>query len=62
MTNAAENWVTIDEVAEYLKVHKDTIRIWIKKKNFPAHKIGKQWRFRLSEIEAWVNSEKNADV
>lgn len=62
MTNEAENWVTIDEVAEHLKVHKDTIRIWIKKKNFPAHKIGKQWRFRLSEIDAWVKSGKSADV
>lgn len=62
MTNEAENWVTIDEVAEHLKVHKDTIRIWIKKKAFPANKIGKQWRFRLSEVDAWVESGKSADI
>ena len=62
MTNEAESWVTIDEVAVHLKVHKDTIRIWIKKKTFPANKIGKQWRFRLSEVDAWVESGKSADV
>lgn len=62
MANEMENWVTIDEVTEYLKVHKDTIRIWIKKGNFPAHKIGKQWRFRLSEIDEWVKSGKSADI
>lgn len=62
MSNETENWVTIDEVAEHLKVHKDTIRIWIKKKSFPAHKIGKQWRFRLSEIDEWIISGESADV
>lgn len=62
MTNESENWVTIDEVAGHLKVHKDTIRSWIKKKGFPAHKIGKQWRFRLSEIDKWVESGKSADA
>jgi excisionase family DNA binding protein len=62
MSNEAENWFTIDEVADHLKVHKDTIRSWIKKKDFPAHKIGKQWRFRLSEIDKWVESGKSADA
>jgi hypothetical protein len=36
MINEAENRVTIDEVAEHLKVHKDAICIWIKKKAFPG--------------------------
>ncbi|MDL2231958.1 helix-turn-helix domain-containing protein [Ruminococcaceae bacterium OttesenSCG-928-L11] len=62
MSNETENWVSIDEVADHLKVHKDTIRNWIKKKSFPAHKIGKQWRFRLSEIDEWVESGKGAEV
>lgn len=62
MSSEVENWVTIDEVTDYLKVHKDTIRIWIKKKDFLAHKIGKQWRFRLSEIDEWVKSGKSAET
>ena len=33
---------------------------WIKDKNVPAHKIGKQWKFKRSELDAWVKSGKSA--
>jgi excisionase family DNA binding protein len=56
-----ENWVNIEETAEYLGVSKDTIRNWIKKNHgIPAHKIGKLWKFKLSEIDEWVKSGKSA--
>lgn len=55
-----EPWVSLEEVAIYLGVNKDTIRNWIKKTNVPAHKIGRQWKFKLSEIDAWVKSGKSA--
>ena len=33
----------------------------IKKKNgIPAHKIGKQWKFKCSELDEWVKSGKSA--
>lgn len=54
-----EKWVGIKETQEYLGVGRETILNWIAKRNLPAHKIGKLWRFRLSEIDEWViNSEK----
>ena len=46
-----EKWSGIEEVAVYLDVTKDTIRNWIKKTDIPAHKIGRQWKFKLSEID-----------
>jgi len=49
-----EKWSSIDEIAEHLGVSKDTIRNWIKKNEMPAYKIGKQWRFRISEVDQWV--------
>ncbi len=49
-----EKWSSIDEIAEHLGVSKDTIRIWIKKKEMPAYKIGKQWKFKVSEVDQWV--------
>lgn len=56
-----ENWVGIDEAANYLGVNKDTIRNWIKKDNgIPAHKIGKLWKFKLSELDEWVKSGRSA--
>ena len=55
-----EKWSNLESVAEYLGVNKDTIRNWIKKTDIPAHKIGRQWKFKLSEIEAWVKSGNSA--
>lgn len=55
-----ESWVRLEDVAEYLGVNKDTIRNWIKKTDIPAHKIGRQWKFKLSEVDAWVKCGKSA--
>ena len=57
-----DKWISIEEAADYLGVNKDTIRNWIKKENseIPACKIGKQWKFKRSELEEWVRSGKSA--
>lgn len=55
--NVNEKWISIDDAAEYLGVKPVTIRDWIRKgKDIPAHKIGKQWKFKCSELDAWVKS------
>lgn len=35
---------------------KDTIYAWINKKNMPAHRIGRFWKFKTEEIDLWVHS------
>lgn len=56
-----DKWIGIDETAEYLGVNKDTIRNWIKKDNeIPAHKVGKLWKFKKSELDEWIKSGKSA--
>ena len=56
-----DKWIGIDEAADYLGVNKDSIRNWIKKDSeIPAHKIGKQWKFKRSELDEWVKSGKSA--
>lgn len=62
MINGIEDkWIGIDEAADYLGVNKDSIRNWIKKDiEIPAHKIGKQWKFKRSELDEWVKSGKSA--
>lgn len=46
-----EKWVSMEEAAEHLDVKLNTIRDWLRKgKSIPAHKIGKQWKFKLSEL------------
>ena len=49
-------WMTIMEIAEYLKVSRETILNWINKKNMPAHKAGRLWRFDASEVDAWIKT------
>lgn len=60
MTSYTEKWIDIDELSEYLGVTKDTIRNWIKKTDIPANKIGRKWKFKISEIDFWVKSGKSA--
>ena len=58
---AEDRWIGIEEAANYLGVNKDTIRNWIKKANgIPAHKIGKLWKFKKSELDNWIKSGKSA--
>lgn len=60
--NITEKWVNIDEAAEHLGVKPVTIRDWIRKgKDIPARKIGKQWKFKCSELDEWVKSGQSAD-
>lgn len=61
--NNNEKWVSIEDAAEHLGVKPVTIRDWIrKKKGIPAHKIGKQWKFQLSELDEWVKSGDSANA
>ena len=57
--NYEENWISITEAAEHLDVTVDSIRNWIKKMDLPAHKIGKLWKFKKSELDQWVKSGKS---
>ncbi|MGI6735923.1 MAG: helix-turn-helix domain-containing protein [Anaerovoracaceae bacterium] len=56
-----DRWINIAEAAAYLGVNKDSIRNWIKKDSgIPAHKIGKQWKFKKSELDEWIKSGKSS--
>lgn len=59
--NMNDNYISIDEAAEYLGIKTVTLRNWIKKdEHIPAHKIGKLWKFKRSELDVWVKSGKSA--
>lgn len=49
-----DRWLSVNEIAAYLGVKRDTIYKWIVRKQMPAHKVGRLWKFRKNEIDAWV--------
>jgi len=57
-----ETYLTIEEVAEYLKLAEQTVRRWVLNREIPFHKIHKVIRFRVSEIEKWIDGEKNEEL
>ena len=56
-----ENWVTVKDVQAYLGVGRETILQWISKRNMPAYKVGRMWRFKLSEVDEWIRSGGASD-
>jgi excisionase family DNA binding protein len=48
--------LTLEEVAEYLRVHPTTIYRLLKKHKIPAFKVGSDWRFNLASIDRWRTS------
>jgi excisionase family DNA binding protein len=52
-----EPWVSVEDVAAHLGVAKDSVYRWIDAKHMPAHKIGKLWKFKLSEVGGRVRAE-----
>jgi excisionase family DNA binding protein len=53
-TTMTEPWASVDEVAKHLGVVKDSVYRWIEHRGLPAHKIGRLWKFKLTEVDAWV--------
>jgi excisionase family DNA binding protein len=53
-----DRWLSVDEIAVYLGVKRDTIYKWISEKYMPAHRIGRFWKFRRDEVDKWVRDGK----
>ena len=57
-----ERWLSLEEISKHVGCSKDTIRAWIKKDTIPFHKVGRQYKFRLSEVDAWIESGESANA
>ncbi len=52
----SEPWVSIDAIAKHLDVSTDTVYRWINQRGMPAHKVARQWKFKVSEVDEWVRA------
>jgi excisionase family DNA binding protein len=52
--------LTLKQVAEYLKVHKNTVYRLVNRKELPAFKVWHDWRFDLESIDRWRAAQEQA--
>ncbi len=52
---------SVEEIAQYLKLHPYTVRRLAREKKIPAFRVGGQWRFRKDDIDKWSRSYPFAD-
>jgi excisionase family DNA binding protein len=57
-----EGFLTTEEVLEYLQVNLRTVYRLIKAGKIPAVRVGRQWRFRKRDIDAWLESQRSRAV
>ena len=53
----ATDIMTIDEVADYLRINRKTAYRLAGEDKLPGFKVGGAWRFRRSEIESWIDED-----
>jgi excisionase family DNA binding protein len=55
-----ERWLSVKEIAAHLGVSKESIYNWVSENKIPAHKVGRFWKFKASEVDKWiVNKSEN---
>ena len=58
MGKETEPIMTIEEIANYLKIPKSTVYKLAQEAKIPCQKVGRHWRFRRSTINKWLDSQK----
>ncbi len=47
-------WLSVDEVADYLAVGRDAVHAWLSGRGMPGYKVGRFWKFKRVDVDAWV--------
>lgn len=53
-----EQLMSVRQVADYLQLNQTTVYAWAQQGVLPGYKLGKAWRFRPAEIEAWLEEQR----
>jgi nitrogen PTS system EIIA component len=57
-----ETLLTTEQIAHYLRVDKFTVYRLVTQGKIPAFKVGNQWRFKRSMVDAWLESNMNTSL
>jgi excisionase family DNA binding protein len=57
-----DRWSSVSEVAAHLGVATDTVYRWIDNKGLPAHRVGRLWKCKIPDVDAWVRAGGPAET
>jgi excisionase family DNA binding protein len=57
--NMTDTWLTVKEVAQYLKLSPDLIYKLAQQGKIPASKVGTAWRFKREKVDQWMEANEN---
>ena len=57
-----ERWLSVEEIAAHLGISKETIYRWIEREKIPAHRVGRLWKFKASEVDQWITTGGAATI
>lgn len=60
----SERWLSVEEIGAHLGVSKETVYRWLDKKKIPAHRVGRLWKFKATEVDEWIRdggADENKD-
>lgn len=56
MNEMTDRWLSVKEIYSYIGVSSYTVYRWIKTHETPVHRMGRLFKFKISEIDAWVKA------
>lgn len=62
MRTLLESVMTVQEVADYLRVNQRTVYRLAVGRKLPGFKVGTTWRFKRADIEAWIAAQSSANT
>lgn len=51
-----DRWLSVDEIGRYLGVSNDTVYRWIDRHDMPVHRVGRLWKFKKDQVDAWIEA------
>jgi excisionase family DNA binding protein len=61
MSKQTPDVMTLNEVAEYLRIPRSTVYKLVREGRIPGQKIGRQWRFRRKVVENWLGDTESQE-
>ena len=54
-------WLTLEQIAEELQIHIETVRGWVREKKLPAYKVGRIYRVKRPDFDKFLEARRTID-